>query len=155
MLSGMSIHPSTKSALALVIAGALLSAGGVLSLAIAEGDAVGSLLRQVLTFQVFVPPMVWFAAAWGVRRFAIGKLPTLQLSFAEVVWGGSRVALLIATALLLIGWLATLAFGLGVQLAFVRAVVLLAAVSALTGIAGGAYLNSMLAIRHWRVQSSE
>jgi nitrate/nitrite transporter NarK len=60
------------------------------------------------------------------------------------------VALLVATVLLVICWLAALTFGLAAQTAFVQAAVLLLVVTALTGIAGGAFLNSALAIRHWR-----
>jgi len=155
MLSGMSTRPSAKLTLALVIAGALLLAGGALYLAITEGDPVSPLFRHVLTLEVMGTFLVWFTVAWAARRFTVGKLPRLQLNSAGVIWGGSRVALLIATVLLMIGWLAALAFGLAVQIAFVRAVLLLVVVTAFTGMAGGAFLNSMLAFRHWRVQTPE
>lgn len=148
----MSTRPSPRSALALVIAAALLLAGGALYLATLVGDPVGPLFRHVLTLQVIAVLLIWFAAAWAARRFIVGKLPKLELNYAGLIWGASRVALLIATVLLLLGWLTVLALGLAVETAFVRAAILLLIVTAITGIAGGAFLNSLLAIQHWRVQ---
>jgi hypothetical protein len=151
----MSIRPSAKATLVLVIAGALLLAGGALYLAITERDPVLPLFRNVLANQVMAALVVWFAAAWAARRFTVGKLPNLQLNSAGLIWGGSRVALLIATVLLMTGWLAAFAFGLAVQTAFFQAAVMLLVVTAVTGIAGGAFLNSVLAFRHWHVQTPE
>jgi hypothetical protein len=151
----MSTNPAAKSALALVVAGALLLAGGALYLSITQGDPISPLFRHVLTIEVMAALVVWFTAAWTARRFTVGRLPKLQLGSAGLLWGGSRVALLIATVLLLIGWLAALALGIAVQTAFLRAAVLLLVVTAFTGIAGGAFFNSILAIRHRRVQTPE
>ena len=69
---------------------------------------------------------------------------------ASFVWGGSRVSLLIATIAEMVGCLIALALDLEIATAFVRAAVLLAVVMAFTGIIGGALLNSVLAVRHWR-----
>jgi hypothetical protein len=89
-------------------------------------------------------------AALAVRPFTVERLPKLRLSLPVVMWSGSQVILLIATVLLMIGCLAALAFGLAVQVAFLRAVALLAVVTFFTGIAGGAIINSRSVVRHWR-----
>ncbi|MEO8176313.1 MAG: hypothetical protein ABI626_06600 [Sphingomicrobium sp.] len=47
-------------------------------------------------------------------------------------------------------WLIALALGLDIATPFIRAVVLLAVVTAFTGIIGGAFFNSVLAVQHWR-----
>lgn len=93
----MSTRPSPRSALALVIAAARALAGGALYLATIVGDPIGPLFRHVLTLQVMAALLIWFAAAWAARRFTVGKLPKLKLNYAGLIWGSSRVTLLIAT----------------------------------------------------------
>jgi hypothetical protein len=149
----MQTRPSPKSALALVVGGALLLAGGALYLTVSRSDAVSPLFQHVLTIQIIIALAVWFAAARVARRFTVGKLQKLPLSPGAVIWGSSRLALLLATVLLMIGWLAALILGLAVETAFVQAVVLLLIVTAFTGMEGGAFLNSILAIRHCRAHT--
>ncbi|HEX8214224.1 MAG TPA: hypothetical protein VF582_01995 [Allosphingosinicella sp.] len=150
MLPAMSIRASAKMNMSLMIASAILLAGGALYLAITRGDPLSPLFRHGRTIEIIAVLLLWSMAALAVRRFTVGRLPELQLNLPGVIWGGSRVALLIATVLLMVGWLAALAFGLTVQVAFLRAVVLLLVVTFFTGIAGKAIINSLLAIRHWR-----
>jgi hypothetical protein len=155
MLCVMSIRPSPRVALWMVIAGAVLLPGAALYLAITGGDPVSPLFRRVLTMQIMAALLLWFIAAWAARRLTVGRLPKPQLNSTGILWGGSRVALLIATVLLMLGWLTSLALGLAVQVAFARAVVLLFVVTALTGLAGGAVINSVLVARHWRAHTPE
>ena len=149
----MSAHPANRKILALVCVGAFFLAGGALYLAITEANLVGPLFRKVLTLKVMAALFIWFTAAWAARRFAPRKAQTVKFGQTWLVWGGTRVALLIATFVLLMGWLATLALGLALQTAFIRAATLLCVVTAYTGIAGGALMNSMVAIRHRRVEA--
>ncbi len=142
---------SPRSAFAFIIGGAILLAGGALSLTFTSGDAVSPLFEHVLTIQVIAFLLVWYFLAWSARRLIVGQLPKLrQNSSAAFIWGGSRVSLLIATVIVMIGWLVALALGLEIAMAFVRAIVLLVVATAFTGIIGRALLNSMLAVRHWR-----
>lgn len=50
----------------------------------------------------------------------------------------------------IMGWLIALALGLEIATALIRAGVLLVVAMAFTGIIGGAFLNSVLAVRHLR-----
>ena len=86
-------------------------------------------------------------SSWAARRLALRKAPMVRVGQTWLLWVGSRLALLIATFLLVIGWFATLALGFAVQTAFIRAASLLCVVTAFTGIAAGALLNSMVAMR--------
>ena len=142
---------SARSALKFVIAGAMLLAGGALFLTFTRGDAAGTLFQHVLTIQVIAVLLIWFLLAWSARQLIVGKLQKLRLnSLAAFIWGGSRVSLLIATVTVMVGWLVALALGLEIATAFVRAVVMLVVTTAFTGIISGAFVNSVLAVRHWR-----
>ncbi len=143
--------PAARPVLALVISVALLLASGALLLTFTQGDSVSPLFGHVLTVQVILALVVWSLVAWGVRRLVIGKLPKMRLnSRAAFIWGGFRVALLIATVTLMVCWFAALALGLAAETAIVRAVVLLLVVTAFTGITAGASFNSMLVLKRWR-----
>ncbi len=147
---------SARRALAFVIVGAILLAAGALFLTFTRGDPASSVFQHVLTIQVIAVLLVWFFLAWSARRLIVGKSPKLRPnSVATFIWGGSRVSLLIATVTAMVGWLIALALGLDIATAFVRAVVLLVVVTAFTGIIGGAFLNSLLAVRHWRGHGTE
>ena len=148
--------PSPKPALALVLLAALLIASGALFLTIDRGDVLGPLFRYGPAIQVIAMLFVWSLLAWSARRLIVGKLPTLALnSWAALIWAGSRVALLFAIISVMAGWLIALVLGLEVETAFARAIVLLVVVTALTGMISGAFLNSFLAVRHWRARKSK
>ena len=155
MHSVMGILASAKMNLSLMIASAILLAGGALYLAITRGDPVSPLFRHGRTIEIVAALLLWSMAAWAVRRLTVGRLPGLQLNLPGIIWGGSRLAFLVATLLLIVGWLTALAFGLTVKVAFIQAVALLFIVTFFTGIAGGAVINSMLAIQHWRGRKPE
>jgi hypothetical protein len=145
-----------RRALAFVIVGAILLAGGALSLAVTERDPAIFLFQHVLTIRVIAVILIWNLLAWSARRLIVGKLPELRLnSLTALVWGGSRVAFVIATVTVLVGWLIALALGLEIATAFIRAVVLLVVAMAFTGIIGGAFLNLRLAVRHLRGQGTQ
>ena len=65
------------------------------------------------------------------------------------------MAFLLATITVIVGWLIALALGLEIETALIRAGVLLVVAMAFTGIIGGAFFNSMLAIRHLRAQGPQ
>lgn len=141
---------SARSALAFIVPGAILLSGGALFLTVTRGDLPSSLFQQVLTIQFTAGLFVWFFLAWSARRLVVGKLPKPRSnSVATFVWGASRVSLLIATLTAMVCWLIALALGLDIATAFIRAVVLLVVATAFTGVIGGAFLNSVLAVRHW------
>lgn len=145
-----------RTALALVIVGAILLSGGSLFLTFTRGDPASSLFQHVLTIQVIGVLLVWFLLASAARRLTVGKSPKISVnSWATLIWGGSRVSLLLATLIVLSGWLIALALGLDIATPLIRAVVLLAVVTAFTGIIGGAFLNSVLAIRHLRSHGTQ
>ena len=147
----MGISRRARLPLFFIAVAALALAISAVSLAVTFGDPVSPLFAHVLTIPVIAALVIWFALAWAARRATIGDLPKESVnSWAAFVWGGSRVALLLATVLVTVGWLITLALGLELATDFVRALVLLLVVTAFTGIAGGAFLNSVWAMRHWR-----
>ncbi len=141
--------------LSLIIAAAILLAGGALYLAITTGDPVRPLFSHGRTVEIVAGLLLWSMAALAVRRLTVGRLPALQLNLPSIIWGGSRFALLFAMVMLFLGWLTALAFGLTVHVAFFQAVALLVVVTVFTRIAGDAAINSMLAIRHWRGRKPE
>lgn len=155
MITDMLARLSPKTYLAFVIAGAILFAGSALYFAITQGDNYGPLLRHVLSNQAMITILVWSVVALGARWLTVGKLPKSPQNSTTVIWGASRLSLLIAVVLLMIGTLIALAFNLAPQLALFRAFVFLLVVTGLTGIAGGAFYNSMLAVRHWSGPNSE
>lgn len=152
----MGASVSARRAIAFVIVGAILLSGGALFLTFTRGDPARSLFQHVLTIQVIVALLLWSFLAWSARRLTVGKSPKFRPnSVAIFIWGGSRVSLLIATVTAMVGWLFALALGLDIATALIRAVVLLVVVTAFTGIMGGAFLNSLLAVRHWRGHGTE
>ena len=64
---------SARRALAFVIFGAILLAGGALLLAFTRGGPASSLLQHVLTIQVIVVLLTWSLLAWSARRLTVGK----------------------------------------------------------------------------------
>lgn len=141
---------SARTGLALVIVGAILLSGGALVLTFTRSDPASSLFQHVLTIQVIGVLLLWSLLAWAARRLTVGKSPKISNSLATLLWGSSRVSLLVATLIVLSDWLIALALGLDIATPFIRAVVLLAVVTAFTGIIGGAFFNSVLAVQHWR-----
>jgi hypothetical protein len=141
--------------LALVIGGALLLASAALYLTVAVGDPLRTVFRQVLTIEAMAALVVWSAIALLARWLIVGRLPKLHLTATGVVWSVSRLVCVIAAVLLLIGWLGTLALRLPMQVTFARAAILLIVATGFTGIANGAFLNSKLALSHWRARSSQ
>ncbi|MEO7411251.1 MAG: hypothetical protein ABIU10_08030 [Sphingomicrobium sp.] len=152
----MGVPVPARSAIAFVIVGAILLLSGALFLTFTKGDPASALFQHVLTIQAIAALLVWFVLAWSARRLPVGKPPKLRPnSVATLVWVGSRISFLIATVIAMFGWLIALALGLDIATALVRAVVLLVVVTAFTGIIGGAFLNSVLAVRHWRGRRTE
>ena len=142
--------------LAFPIAGGLLLAIGAVFLTVTRGDPISPLFRHPLTVQIIVGLLTWSLLAWTARLLIVGKLRKLRLnSMAAFIWGGSRLALWLATLTVLVSWLATLALGLLVETALARATVLLVMVTAFMGIIGGAFFNSTLVIRRWRALGTE
>jgi len=140
--------------IALVVFAGLAVASGAVFYSATEHDPIGPLFRQSLTAPVIVGLMAWSLLALGARWLLVGKLPKRPVSFVPtLIWGGFRVALLVATVTAIVGWLAALALGLAVSTIVFRALVLILIFSAFTGITGGAFINSMLAIGEWRRRS--
>ena len=151
----MNASLSARRASAIVIVEATLFAGGAVFLSVTERDPTISLFQHVLTIQVVAVILIWSLLAWSARWLIVGKLPELRLnSLSALILGGSRVAILIATVTVMVGWLIALALGLEIAPALFRAGVLLAVAMAFIGIIGGAFLNSVLAVRHLRDQGT-
>ena len=151
----MDDQPSARSALALVIVGAFVLAGIALFLTVRKGDVAGALFQHPLTIQLIAGIVAWSLLAWAARRLIVGKLSNTRLNLLPViVWGGSRVSLLIAVIALLAGWLTALAGGLEIATLFGQALILLVVVAWFTGMIGGAFLNSLAAVRSWRGRST-
>jgi len=135
--------------------GAILLAGGALTVTLGRTDAVGSLFEQVLTIPIIVAILAWNVLAWWIRRLIVGRVNDLRLSSTTALWIGTRMSLMIAGITVLIAGLIAMAFGLEIAAALIRAMVLLAFAAAFTGIVGGAWFNSVLAVRHWRAHRVE
>jgi hypothetical protein len=140
----------------LVVIAGLLLAGGAVYLTATQGDLLGPLFGDVLAMPVIGAVVVWFLMTWAARRTIVGSLPdTRRASNAALIWGGSRLALLLGVIILLVCWLGALALGFALEIALIRAVGLLAVLTAFTGIIGGAFLNSVATVRHWRVRKTD
>lgn len=143
---------SPRLVLAALVAGALLLAASALGLTATGGNAV---FGYVANIQAILAIIAWAALAWLARRLVVGRIEDKPSdSLALFMWGGFRVCLLLATVVLLVGWLIGLAMGHALQPALLQAVVLMVVVTAVTGIIGTATVNSWLAIRHWRRRKS-
>jgi len=137
----------------LLIVGALAIALaiGSISLTMAVGDPIELVFHLQFTGLVVLGVLVWAVAALTARRLIIGKFPSASVdSRALFLWGGSRFVLLLAVLLDLVIWFVSIALGLEMSNTFLRGLVLLLVVSAFLGIAGGALLNSVVTLRHWR-----
>lgn len=152
----MDARAPARLLLMLVVLSGLLLASATVFLSVWLGDPVGPLFRQALTIQVILGLVVWFFLAWAARRLIVGKLANMPLaSGAAFICGGFRVALLIAAVTLIVCGLASLALGLEIGTAFLRALVLILVVTAFTGIIGGAFFNSLLAVRRLRERPTQ
>jgi hypothetical protein len=74
---------------------------------------------------------------------------------AALIWGGFRIALFVALLAVIVGGAIALIVGLQIGAAFVRAFVLIAIVTVISGIAGGAFLNSLLVVRRLRERPTQ
>src|SRR5205809_765742 len=136
----MFVPPPERTLVTHVIIASLLIASGAVYLTATQGDMLGPLFQHVLTGRVLVSIISWTCLAHAARRLLVGKLPKIRLSSrAALVWGGSRVALLIAVVMVLVIWITALTLGLAIKTALVRAMALLFVVTAFTGIIGGAF----------------
>jgi hypothetical protein len=152
----MDVSPPARVLLTLVVVSGLLLASVAVFLSVGVGDPIGPLFRQALTIQVILGVVVWSLLAWAARRLVVGRLGNTPLtSTAALVWGGFRVALLIAAVTVIVCGLASLVLGLEIGTAFVRALVLIVVVTAFTGIIGGAFFNSLLVVRRLRERPTQ
>ena len=127
------------------------AASGAVYLSITFGDPVGLLFRNILTGPVILGIVSWSMLALAVRWWAIGKRVKHPLaSKVAYFWGGSRLALIIATLSLGVAWLISLALALSGETAILAAFVFIIAITAFTGLLGGAIGNSVLVAKHWR-----
>lgn len=150
MVSPVDTRDSHRLATTLVVgAGIVLAAAAVLLSG--QGGPLSFMFRHGLFVGIMAGICVWNPIAWAARRVIVGKQPELCLSSTLTsLWGGFRVALLVAVVTLLVFAVAALAIGLGVGATLVKAIVLVMFVAAITGITAGAIFNSMLVVRHWR-----
>jgi hypothetical protein len=143
--------PPARFVWPLVAVAAVAIAIATISLALVVGDPVGPLFRQPITVPLMLALFVWALLAGAARRLTVGKLPTVSVnSRAVFFWGASRFALLMAVVLVLAISLVSFAIGLEIAGALLRGSVLLIVVTGFTGLGGGAFLNSALAVKHWR-----
>ena len=134
-----------------VVASGIILAAIALFVTEKLGDATSVLFDQLLPIPAIGVLLLWAVIAWVARRALYDQPPDLTLhSRGILVWVGSRISLLVATVLLLIPWIIALATGHDAMPTLLRAFILVLVVTALTGIIGGAVLNSALAIRQFR-----
>lgn len=137
--------------IASVVVAGLCVASGAVFFSATEVDPIGPLFHQALTGQIIVGLLAWSLLALGLRWLLLGRLPKMPISFVPgLIWGGFRIALLVATVIVIVVWLAALVLGLAVATTFFKALVLILMFSAFTGIAGGAFINSILAMGELR-----
>lgn len=137
----------------LLIVGALTFAVAISSVSLARvvGDPIESVFQLQITGLTVLGVLVWAVASLTARRLFVGKFPSeIVKSRVLILWGGFRFVLLLAIVLDLVIWLVSVALGLEMSNTFLRGLVLLIVFSAFLGIAGGAFLNSFVTIRHWR-----
>lgn len=138
---------SPRLVLAALIAGALALSGGAVALTATGGDAAFGYIANI---QFIIIVLAWAMLALAARWLVVGKVGEIASdSSAMLIWGGFRVCLLLAVVALLLGWVIALALGHDVRRLLLQAVVLMVVVAAVTGIIGGAAINSWLAVRHW------
>ncbi|MES2904762.1 MAG: hypothetical protein V4696_11300 [Pseudomonadota bacterium] len=146
------LSQSSSLGLVFVIVGALLLCIGALGVVTISGKVA---FEYVANIWFILAILVWAVLAWTARRFIVGRVgETPANSLPVLIWGAFRVCLLLATVILLVCWLVALALGHGMERPMLQAVVLIVVVTAVSGIIGGATLNSLLAIRHWQHRKS-
>jgi hypothetical protein len=152
----MNSPPSDRLLLSLVLVAAVLLAAGAFLLAAQPTDLSGPRYQDFPIAPVVLVFFAWALLSVTARLLFIGRLPKSQKpSWAAMMWGGSRFAMAISTLILLICWLVSLAVGLQAEATFLHAAVLLLVFMGLTGVVGGAYLNSLLVLRRWRSGRTE
>ena len=127
------------------------AASGAVYLAITFGDPVGLLIRNILTGPVILGIVSWSLLALALRWVTLGK--TVRPSIASkgtYFWGGSRLALILATLALGVAWLASLALARSSEAAILGAFIFIAVITAFTGLLGGAIVNSVFVAKHWK-----
>ena len=124
---------------------------GAVYVSVTFGDPVGLLFRSILTGPVILGIVSWSLLALALRWLTIGKL--VRPPFASKVtylWGGSRLALILATLALGVTWLVSLALAWSSGAAILGAFIFIVVITAFTGLLGGAIGNSVLVAKHWR-----
>lgn len=152
----MDSPPSDRLLLSLVLVAAVIFAAGAFLLAAQPTEVSAPRYQDFPIAPVILVFFVWPLLSVTARLLFIGRLPKSQKpSWAALMWGGSRFAIVISTLMLLICWLVSLAVGLRAEATFLHAAVLLLVFMGLTGAVGGAFLNSLLVLRRWRSGRTE
>lgn len=146
----MAPRRSAKLTLALIATGALLLAGSALLLSF-DGFALPGPLQDVVLL-AFGILLGWSLLAWSARRLLVpGPLKSRLYSIPAMAWFGLRMALLLATLAVILGWASAAAIGSGVTPALARAFVPLVLLSTALSMIDGAVRNTLLTVRRARV----
>lgn len=121
------------------------------ALSYAVGDILGMLFHYDATIWIIVALVAWFTVALAARLIRFGQIKGLKLTGRTIIGRALlRVALLLSCGILLAGWLTALATGSGLATVFIRATALLMVASFVVSVAGGATINSLLAVKRRR-----
>jgi len=88
--------------------------------------------------------------AWPARRLLVGKVRALPKTRLLLTFLASRIALLIAAVILLVGTIVAYALGIDGRVVVLRSLVGIMLITAATGMLGGAAINTAVLLRHWR-----
>lgn len=95
--------------------------------------------------------LIWNVLAWVARRVLVGKTKGIRLTGIPVVaFVLFKLSLLSAIGILLVIWLASAVAKWSLATVLIKAALMLLVLNMIVGIAGGAAINSILAIRRAR-----
>ena len=147
---------SNRLLLSLVLPAAVLLATGAVFLEAHPIELSGVRDQDFPIVPVILIFLVWPLLSVTARLLFVGRLPKSPMpSWASLMWGAFRFAMFVSSLILLICWLISMSLGLHVQATFLRAALLLVVFMGLTGMVGGAFLNSILVLKRWRSGGTE
>lgn len=138
-------EPTPRRGLWLFSLGGSLIAAIALGAALAFGDIVGPIFREVFTIYVLAGLAIFAVAAGAARRLLVGRLGDITTMPKMMIWWvACRLAFFPAVLLLGLGSVLTALIGLEVRYSMIQALVAVVVIFAFTGIAGGAFFNAWL-----------
>ena len=120
-----------------------------------SGPTPADFFGSPLKLRLWLALIIWNVLAWAARRVLVGKTKGLRLKGSPVAaFVLLKVSLLLAIGTLFILWLASAVAKWSLATVVIKAALLLLLCNLIFGLAGGAAINSVLAVRRFRLRAS-